>query len=128
MESKKGYIVLETGFEYDDQYYHTGNYGEMYEKPTKMFLDKEKAIVFWKRKSVEKLRGLTLGLYAEGGAESLCKKNMTDKFYSIMEGLGSSGEDDWELEIPSTSTDEQIEQILECLKIEFFKIAEIDIE
>jgi hypothetical protein len=127
MENKKGYIVLETGFEYDDESYSTGNYGPTYEQPKKMFLDKEKAFVFWKKQSMEKLRGLTLGLYVGGDPDQLCKKDMVDKFYQIMKELGSD-EDDYEMQIPDTATYEQLEQLIECLKIEFFKVVEIDIE
>lgn len=36
MKKNKGYIVLEIGFEYNDEYYHTGNYGAMYEAPKKV--------------------------------------------------------------------------------------------
>jgi len=125
MENKKGYIVLEVGFEYDDQYYSTGNYGAMYEKPSKLFLDKEKAIVFCKKESIKKLSGLYLGLYSEEGVDSLIKSGMMEKFDQIMEELGLDKDD---FQIPTTATYEQLEQIFDCLKIEFFKVAEIEIE
>lgn len=127
MENKKGYIVLEVGFEYDDEYYSTGNYGPMYEKPKKIFLNKEKAVEVWKKESVKKLRGLTLGLYFQDGGRDMFNKGMQDKGEQIMQELGIDQED-WEMEIPKTATNEQLEQLLECLKIEFFKVAEIDIE
>ena len=76
---------------------------------------------------MEKLRGLTLGLYDQGDPDRLYKKDMGDKFYEIMKELGSD-EDDYKMQIPNTATYEQLEQLLECLKIEFFKIVEIDIE
>ena len=51
MEGKKGYIVLEAGFEYDDESYSVGNYGPTYEQPKKCLLIKKKRLFFGKNKA-----------------------------------------------------------------------------
>ena len=40
---KKGYVILEVGWEYNDEYYSTNNNGDTYEAPNEVFFDKTKA-------------------------------------------------------------------------------------
>lgn len=55
METKKGYLVLEVGYEYNDEYYHTGNYGTTYEAPDTIYLTKEAAMEVLKQKKAKTL-------------------------------------------------------------------------
>lgn len=128
MEKKKGYIVLEVGFEYDDESYNTGNYGTTYEAPNKVFLDEEKAMAEFKQKTFEKLRGEDLGRYGGDGLDGICNKGMNDEFSKICKEEFGIDTDDYDIEIPEKATDEQLGKILECLKIKFFEIVEVDLD
>jgi hypothetical protein len=128
MENKKGYLVLEVGYEYNDEYYHTGNYGTTYEAPKKAFMDKEKAILELHSKTMEFLRGEDLGRYGGNGLEGICKKGMQDEFCKIFKEEFGQEVEDWEIEIPEDATDEQLMKIIECLKIEFFKLVEVELD
>jgi hypothetical protein len=128
MEKKKGYIVLEVGFEYNDEYYSTGNYGTTYEAPKKVFLNEETAMVELRQKTFEKLRGEDLGRYGGDGLDGICKKGMNDVFSKICQEEFDIDTDEYDIEIPKTATDEQLMKIIECLKLEFFKLVEVDLD
>lgn len=36
--------------------------------------------------------------------------------------------DDYDLEIPETATDEQLEKVLECLDMEFYELVEVKVK
>jgi len=64
-KQKKAYTVLEIGWEYNDEYYSTGNNGETYEAPQEIFLDEKKAKTEWLKKEIEAYRGQSLGHYIQ---------------------------------------------------------------
>lgn len=128
MENKKGYIVLEVGFEYDDESYSTGSYGTTYEAPKKVFTDKENAIVELNKKTFEKLRGEDLGRYGGDGLDGICNRGMSDEFSKICKEEFDINTDDYEIEIPEDATDEQLIKITKYLKIKFFELVEIDLD
>ena len=130
MKKQKGYIVLEVGYEYNDEYYSTGNYGEMYEAPKKVFTDKEKAIIELNEKTINKLRGEDLGRYNGDGLDGICKKGMADEFAMIFKSEFNKDIDDdgYEIEIPKKATDEQIKKLMECLSLAFFELVEVEVE
>lgn len=125
MENKKGYVVLEVGFEYNDEINHTGNYGATYEAPNKVFLSKEKAEAQVKIQTFEKLRGLDLGSYCYGLKE-ITKKGKMDILLGISEEMGIEIEEGGA--IPEEATDEQLEKILNCITLEFFTMVEVELE
>ncbi|HEY9704266.1 MAG TPA: hypothetical protein V6C58_17575, partial [Allocoleopsis sp.] len=84
MAKQKGYLVLEVGYEYNDEYYHTGNYGTTYEAPEKIYLTKEKAEAVLKEKTFEALRGEDLGRYGGNGLEGICKEDKIEQFERVM--------------------------------------------
>lgn len=128
MAKQKGYIVLEVGFEYNDEYYHTGNYGATYEAPKKVFTDKEKAMVELHKKTFEKLRGEDLSRYNGDGLGGICKEGMQDEFCRIFKEEFDKDAEEWELEIPKKATDEQLMKIIECLDLEFFELVEVELD
>lgn len=129
MENKKGYLVLEVGWEYNDEYYHTGNYGTTYEAPNKVYLDWDEAEKEYKKKNFEMLITERLSKYTSGGWEELCEKGMADQFRTLLlTEFEIDVEDDYDFRIPKTATEEQLTKILECLKVKFFEIVEIEIE
>jgi hypothetical protein len=127
MGKEVGYIILEVGYEYNDEYYHTGNYGEMYEAPEKVFTNKDKALLELRLKTMEKMRGEDLGRYNGNGLKGICKTNMIDQFKKLMLEEFELDAEDWELEIPQDATDLQLEKILECLDLKFFELVEVEI-
>lgn len=129
MEKKqKGYIILEVGYEYNDEYYHTGSYGETYEAPNKVFLSKEKAEAELRIKTLEKLRGEDLGRYNGDGIDGISKKGMQDELAEILKKEFNIDAEEYEMEIPSDATDEQLDKVLECLDLNFFELIEIEVE
>jgi hypothetical protein len=125
MGKEKGYVVLEVGYEYNDEYYHTGNNGETYEAPKKVFINKDKAEIELHKKNMEHLRGLDLGRYGYI-LEDICKKGKAKKLEKICEQLEINIEEGDD--IPKDATDEQINEILKCLDLEFFTLVEVEIE
>ena len=130
MAKKKGYIVLEVGYEYNDEYYHTGNYGATYEAPEKVFTDKEKANDELKQKTFEKLRGgEDLGRYNGDWLDGICKDGMQDEFAKIFkEEFDIDVEKKYEAVVPKKATDEQLMKIIECLDLEFFELVEVELD
>ena len=129
MEKQKGYIVLEVGYEYNDEHYHTGNYGNTYDAPDKVFLDKEKATIELDNQTFAKLRGEDLERYNGNGLKGICKKGMVDEFCKVFkEEFGiDMDEDGYDIEIPESATNEQLAKVLDCLQLEFFKLVEVEI-
>lgn len=130
MKKQKGYMVLEVGYEYNDEYYSTGNYGNMYEAPKKVFSNKQAAQEELERQTIEKLKGEDLGRYNGDGLDGICEKGMQDEFCKIFktEFDRDLDDDEYEIEIPKTATDEQVKKIMECLRLTFFELIEIEIE
>jgi len=128
METNKGYIVLSVGYEYDDEFYHTGNYGKTYDAPQKAYVNKDRAYEECKKQTFDKLRGEDLSYYGGNGLKGICKKNMIDRFIQVMREEFDLDADDYQLKIPKTATDEQLEKVCECLSLEFFEVVEIEFE
>lgn len=126
-DSKQGYAVLEVGYEYNDEVYHTGNYGATYEAPKNIFTDKEAAEKAAKEASITKLRGTSLGHYGYG----------PDEFTNDPDGLAEFFQKTWDIEIavddwdewsiPSSATDEQLLAIQDMINLEFFTVKPVTI-
>lgn len=124
MKKQKGYVVLEVGYDYNDEVYHTGNYGAMYEAPNKVYLDKDIAEEEVVKRTCEKLRGLPLGAYGYG-IEEIAKKGCVERLSQICEEIGFNIEDGDD--VPKKATDKQLQNILELIDLEFFTIVEVEI-
>ena len=124
----KGYIVMQVGFDYDDECYSTGNYGTTYDAPDKVYLSKEKAIAELDRQTIEKLRGENLGHYNGNGLEGICKKGKIDEFIKIFKEEFDVDVNNDSEKVPKTATDEQIRKVMECLSLEFYELMEVEIE
>lgn len=127
MKKQKGYLLLEVGFEYNDEYYSTGSYGTTYEAPKKVFLDEETAMIELRKKTFNKLRGEDLGRYGGDGLDGICKKGMQDEFRKICQEEFNIDTDEYDIEIPKTATDEQLLKIIECLELDFFELVEVEL-
>jgi hypothetical protein len=124
---KKGYIVLEIGWEYNDEYYSTGNYGEMYEAPSEIFIDKDKAKAEWLKKEIASLKGVNLMNYI--GEQDLTDYLTTDEetFEKFLKDTWNLELDDYEIEIPQKAKDEDIIKLIGLISLRFFKLHEITI-
>lgn len=129
MEKKIGYLILKVGYEYNDEYYHTGNYGTTYEAPEKVYTDKKKAEKILRKKTFESLRGEDLGRYGGDGLTGICKPGMEDDFEKTFKELFPDNKfKDWEIEIPKEATDKQLSMLLDCLELEFYELVEVELD
>lgn len=129
MEKKIGYIVMQVGYEYNDEYYSTGNYGTTYEAPEKVYTNKSRAEKILRKKTFEAMRGEDLGRYGGDGLRGICKKGMEDDFEAAYKELfPEKSFDDWQIEIPKGATDAQLSRLFDLLKLEFFELIEVELD
>ena len=119
----KGYVILEVGFEYNDEIYHTGNYGETYAAPNTVFMDKDKAIEEVDKLNVNKLRGEYLDYYGYGVEEFA---NDEDAFMEFWRREFDK-DAEYEFRVPSDATDEQLKGLIKLLSFRFFTLKEIEL-
>jgi len=126
---KKGYIILEIGWEYNDEYYTTGNYGEMYEAPTEVFMDKKLAQAECDKRELESFRGVNLSSYLGEDLDSYLANSASedDLFKYVKDTFDVDMEDDFYFDIPNKATDEQIKGLMEILTLRFHSLKEITI-
>ena len=133
MEKKVAYTVLEIGWEYDDESYHTGNYGETYEAPNEIFLDKEKAKAEWLKREIKAYKGNNLAQYTNGDDfASLLVRGVDEddviKLFKEAFDIDLDLEDNYyEIEVPSSANDEDIAKLISMTTLRFNKLHEITI-
>lgn len=131
METKI-YTILKIGYEYDDETYHTGNYGESYEQPSKYYTDLEKAREIRNKLEIKEFKGLYLGHYMYDVEDYLDKTNTTiNDFFDFLNqefNLNVTVEDNSDITIPNNATDEQIEKLMKMITLRFYKIGELNYE
>lgn len=128
---KKAYMILEIGWEYNDEYYSTGD-GETYEAPEEIFLDKNKAAEALLKKEIAAYRYSDLqGYIGENDLSDFCegKTQPEDIFKFFKDEFDDEIDEDdyYELEVPSNATDAQIKKLLGMLTLRFFKLHTITI-
>lgn len=120
------YVIQETHFEYNDEYYHTGYDGES-GNPVCAFSNKEKAEAICFQKNLEQVKRLTggdkwytLSYYSDEGYSGVVKGDALE----MLDNLGFDPyDDDW-----SSLTDEQRELIAANLQTPFYSVYELEIE
>lgn len=128
---QKGYIILEVGWEYDDSYYSTNNYGNTYEAPTEIFLNKEAAEKELLKQECESYRGTALSAYF---GEDGIGEHLTCEFSELADYCKKTfnitiSEDDLDfLEVPKKATDKQIEGLLKLISLRFNELHEVEIK
>lgn len=125
---KTGYVILPIGWEYNDEVYHTGNYGETYEKPTSVILNKEKAQTKLKESEINHFKGTTLGMYGYGADEFSNDPDALIEFFNkeFDEEIEPDGYS--EFGVPSDATDDQIERLMKIVTVRFYEMVEVEIE
>lgn len=125
---KKGYVILEIGYEYNDEIYHTGNYGESYEAPNKIYTDKVKADADLVTKNLEKFKGLELGYYCYGIDEITHDEQGLIDFLNNELKMNVKEDEFWDVHLPNDMTDEQCKALMKLINLEFYTIHEVEIE
>lgn len=120
----KGYVILEVGFEYNDEIYHTGNYGETYEAPSKVYTNKDKAEAELVKLTNEKLRGEYIDRYGYG-VDEFAKDE--DEFIEFWKKEFDPNVD-YDFKVPVNATDEQLAKLQELLSFNFYTLVEVDLE
>lgn len=129
----KAYVVVERGFEYNDEIY--GLNDEV--SPQQVFLDKTSALRAAEQRNANHLRDFNPMAFCYGLEEitSLSPAALEQKIQEILgiAGFHMPGEDDehaWELEgvFPDNTTDEQLREIFRLFdKLRFFDVIESDL-
>lgn len=127
MSDKVAYMILEIGWEYNDEYYHTNNNGETYEKPNVIFLDEKEAKVELLKRERKEFKGKTLGSYIYELNRQLTKGTTEEDVKDYFMKTWNEDIDDEQFEIPSKATDAEIDGLLKLIKIRFFILHKVKI-
>ena len=122
-----GYVILEVGYEYNDEIYHSGYNGDSYEAPKEVFTDKEKAKAEMVLRTNKHLRGLSLGHYCYGLDEITHREEDLIKFFNDEFSVDLSGDDYYEMDVPTSATDGQLAKLQELIHLKFFKLQEVEL-
>ncbi len=126
----KLFVVMATSFEYDDERYHSPECGGG--KPLKAFTSEKKANAFATQQTMETLRGFLCA------SKDSYRSNLMDYAYEpfdifrdperAAEILGIPFEDIEEGNLGNSYelTDEQLEELSECLQITFYDVMEVE--
>jgi hypothetical protein len=123
----KGYVILEVGYEYNDEIYHAGYYGDSFEAPNEVYTDKDKADAELTKRTNDKLRGLELGYYCYGIDEITNHEEELIKFLNEELKMETNMDEFYDVSIPSSATDEQLEKLQKLITLNFFQLKEVEL-
>lgn len=123
MMEKKGYVIQKIGYEYDDETYNRAQDGGG--NPVIIMTDEVAAKKKFMELEIEAWRGETVGHYGYDLDEVATNES---EFERALESMGLDTDDLWNVEIPSTATDEQIRRLIKSSKIRFHEIVEVEIK
>lgn len=126
----KAYIVVERGFEYNDEIYDLNDDSA----PRQVFLDKTSALREAELRNIDQIRQYNPQAFCYG-LEEITSQSEEELGRKISEILGGGfemppEEDAWELDpiFPSSATDDQLKEIFRLFdKLEFFQVVEADV-
>ena len=122
----KAYIILEAGYEYNDEYYYRPE--SEGGTPKNTFLDKEKAEKKQQELEIEQIRGLSLGHYGyEASDISDFPEELTQFFKDEFDQIEEKGSYP-EFTVPMEATDKQIIKLIDLIDLEFYSVFETDVE
>lgn len=122
------YVVSEVAFNYNDEVYYTGEVTGGC--PIHVCTNKDAAEKKKKELSLAKLREIagdryeSIGHYGYGLEEITHDEELFEDFWKRL--TGETAEDNWTLAIPEDAKDEQLEELLSLLSIEFFMVTEVE--
>lgn len=120
---KKGYIIQSIGYEYNDETYYKPEGGGGY--PQAVLTDEVEAKKRMMELEIEEWRGQRIGHYGYDIDEVAENES---EFEQALAAMGIDIEDWWDVEIPTTATDDQIKRLIKASSIRFHEIIEIEIE
>jgi hypothetical protein len=127
--TRKAWVVLESCFEYDDNYYNQE--GEGGGTPIKVYLDKGRAEDACLKANISDLCSRDLNDYSWSLRDSDGTKETVISLVENAGGTVKGGKeryDDFEIDLPDTVTKQQVDNIISELNINFNIITEIDLE
>lgn len=130
-EAKEGYVILALGWEYNDEYYDSGD-TDKYQKPTEVYLDKTEAKDALLKKEIERFKGNNILMYGEEGIDGLLvnshEKEEFIKFVNETWPKLNFTEDDYELDIPQNAKDEDIKKLIKYVSLRFHILQTVKIK
>lgn len=125
MDKKYGYLVLEKGWEYNDEYYTNNG---SFEAPEEIYLEKAQANIALNKKELAAFRSSDLSGYMEDINDYLEEGVDYEQVYEYMKETFNSNITEYEFEIPQKATDAEIEGLLELITLRFFTLQKIKIK
>lgn len=127
-----GYVITEIGYEYNDEIYYQGESGGG--TPVKVYLDKEKAQAELNRLNLESLVTCEIGEYAYDLEDIIDDMSAFEKIIQKYDKEGEvSVRDSYELgnwfaTHASNFSNSDKKKLLEIINLEFYTIAEVEID
>jgi hypothetical protein len=124
--TRKAWVVLESSFEYDDNYYNQEGEGGT---PVKVYLDEGRAEEACLKANISDLCTRDLSNYSWSLRDS---EGTKETIISLVKSAGGTIEQDddceFKIDLPDTATKEQVDEIISELGISFNSVTEIDLE
>ena len=123
------YVVARIGYEYNDEGYETSWDGNSYEDISEAYKKREDAEKAHLENTISFLKDRVLGEWNGLASFSMDEKCMEDVCQDFLQEMFPDYEYDnqWDLTIPDSVTDEQLEEIAKKLGDSFFEIIEIKV-
>lgn len=124
------YVVMEIGWEYNDEVYHRGNNGDSGGTPKKVFRDKAMA----EKRSLElNIKELTNNSYRGLNSfgyelDDIVKRKHQGELATLLELDDLDSWMDNECSLPDNMSTELATKVLACLKVSWFEVVEVDLE
>lgn len=118
---KKGYIIQEIGYEYNDEYYYKSECGGG--TPKMVFTDEILAKKKMLELEINEWKGKCLCDYGED-FEGMAEDD--EEFSRILEELGI--DDLWRDSVPADASDDLIKKLIKHADIRFYEIIEVDVD
>lgn len=132
MGQKKGYVVLQSGWEYNDEVYMSTDGGT----PLKVFADRGDAERYAQKMTLEELRklprdGLASYGYDWGEVFESSDEEKTSKLLAEAFGRKRFNLEDWWADgasIPEKISDENLQKVESAIILQFYEVVEVDVD
>jgi hypothetical protein len=124
------YVVMEIGWEYNDEVYSRGNNGDSGGTPKKVFRDKAMAK---KRAGDLNIKELTTSSYRGLNSygyelDDIVKRKHQGELATLLERDDLEGWMEDECPLPDSMSKELAIKVLACLEVSWFEVVEVDLE
>jgi len=125
--AKKAYVVIERGYEYNDEIYHQPETDDDCGKPEHVYFDQKKALDVAQKLNSKFFSGLRLCEYCYGIDEILVDEDEeTCQKLSEIIGKPLTKDELEEFEVPENLTEKQLEEISKLFNLEFYSVVAVD--